>query len=122
MKREDVLKDMRLSVGTQDPIVFFDKMVDLFSMLFDRIEHLETGLNRVKTHSALAIQWEPKVAADMLSKQISVLKRADKEAYFVEISSLQKAYAEDIVTQEYASFCQFWLDTLGWHPFLDYAE
>lgn len=119
MKREDVLKEMREAVGTKEPVEFFAKMVDAFSLLFDRIDGLEKDLRRVKTHSALSIQWEPKVAGDMLSEQISILKQ-DSGTYFSELAELKKAYAEDRVTQNYHDFCQFWLETLGYHPFLDY--
>lgn len=122
MNRQTLLKEMNFSIGVQDPIVYFEKMTQLFSMLFDHIEKLETNLQQVKNHTALAIQWEPKVAADMLAKQIEKLKLADKDTYAVEISALKRAYAEDHVTQEYPSFCQFWQDTLGFHPFLDYDK
>lgn|ERR1700723_403280 len=114
MKRADLLKEMKESIGTKDPIVFFEKMTDMFGLLFDHIDRLET-------HSALAIEWEPRVAADMLAKQIDVL-RQDKDTYFVEITALKRAYAEDIITQNYNSFCVFWRETLGWHPFLDYRS
>jgi len=118
MKREDLLKEMRDSIGTKDPIDFFAKMVDVFTLMFDHIEHLEKNLEQVKRHSALAIQWEPKVASDMLAKQVKIL-RENKDTYFQEIDALKKAFAEDQVTQSYNEFCKFWEDTLGWHPFLD---
>lgn len=118
MKREDVLKEMRESVGTKDPIEFFVKMVDMFNLLFDKIDSLESNLKRVKTQSALAIQWEPRVASDMLAKQVQVL-RQDKDTYATEIEAMKKAFAEDVVTRNYEDFCNFWVDTLGWHPFLD---
>jgi hypothetical protein len=118
MKREDVLKEMKESVGTKDPIEFFAKLTDVFTLLFDQIDHLENTVNRIKTQSALAINWEPKVASDMLAKQVAAL-RQDKDTYATEISALKQAYAEDKVTQSYEAFTQFWLDTLGWHPFLD---
>jgi len=121
LKREEVLKEMKEAVGTKEPVEFFAKMVDMFSLLFDKIDGLESDVHRLKTHSALAIQWEPRVAADMLAKQIEIL-RQDKVTYFNELSALKKAYAEGKVTQSYTEFCQFWLDTLGWHPFLDYAK
>jgi len=119
MKREDVLKEMKDSVGTKDPIEFFAKLTDVFTLLFDRIDHLEETLERVKRQSALAINWEPKVAADMLAKQVQVLRQQDKDMYTNEIIALRQAFAEDKVTQSYAEFTQFWMDTLGWHPFLD---
>lgn len=122
MNRQELIRDMKSVVGTREPLVFFEKMTDLFTMLFDKIDRLELELHHVKTNSALAIQWEPRVAADMLSKEIIKLKKLDKETYAFEIMELQKAYGDDRVTQEYMSFCQFWQDTLGWHPFLDYTE
>lgn len=121
MKREDVLKEMKTMVGQKDPIVFFEKMVDMFSLLFDRLDNLEADLNRVKTNTALSIQWDPRVANDMLAKQIEVL-RQDKDTYHAELSACKQAYAVGLVTQHYSTFVEFWLDTLGWHPFLDYER
>jgi hypothetical protein len=118
MKREDVLKEMKEACGTKDPIEFFSKMVDMFSLLFDRIDSLEKNLGRVKTQSALSIHWEPKVASDLLAKQVEVLRK-DKDTYFNEITELKKAFAEDKVTQNYDEFVDFWINALGWHPFLD---
>lgn len=121
MKREDLLKEMKDSVGNKEPVEFFAKMVDVFSLLFDRIDQLENNLQHLKIQSSLAIQWEPKIASDMIAKQVDVL-RQDKDTYFNEITALKKAFAEDVVTQNYHEFCKFWLDTLGWHPFLDYSK
>lgn len=118
MKKDDLLKEMKESIGTKDPLVFFDKMVDVFTLMLNDIDLLNKNLKRIKTQSALAIKWEPKVAADMLAKEVSTL-REDKEIYAVEISALKKAHLEDLVTQNYNDFCKFWEDTLGWHPFLD---
>lgn len=119
MDRKDLLKEMKDSVGTQDPIVFFAKMVDVFNLLFDRIDELEDQLGEANLKAALAIQWEPKLASGMISKMIEDL-RQDKDTYQTEISELKKAYGEDRVTQNYHDFCQFWQDVLGYHPFLDY--
>lgn len=119
MKREDLLKEMKAMVGNKDPIEFFSKMVDMFSLLFDRVDQLNSDLIAVRINSALAIQWEPKLASDMLAAQVDVL-REDKETYFHELSSLKKAFAEDKVTQSYSDFCNFWQETLGFHPFLNY--
>lgn len=116
MKREDLLKEMKESVGTKDPIVFFEKLVGVFGLLFDRIDQLEANLKKIKVQSALSIQWEPKVASDLLAKQVDILRK-DKGTYFNEINALKKAFAEDQVTQTYAEFCTFWQDTLGYHPF-----
>lgn len=118
MKREDVLQEMKNAVGTKTPVEFFEKMVDVFGLLFSEIERLQQDINRIKTHSALAIQWEPRVASDMLAKQVDILRRG-KDLYFVEIDALKKAFAEDRITQNYHDFVKFWQDTLGWHPFLD---
>lgn len=118
MNRESLLKEMRDSVGTKDPVEFFAKMTDVFGLLFDRIDVLEKNINRIKKHSALAIQWDPRMASELLAAQVNVL-RQDKDVYFNEITALKTAFGEDKVTQSYAEFCQFWLDTLGSHPFLD---
>jgi hypothetical protein len=122
MDRKTLLASMKNSVGTQAPTVYFEQLTDLLGMLFDRVEGLEEELHQVKTHSALAIQWDPKVAANMLAEQIEKLKAADKDTYAWSIIDLKRAYADDRVTQEYSDFCQFWLDTLGFHPFLDYDK
>lgn len=120
MTRAQLLAKMKASVGTKDPLEFFSDMVDVFNMMFDRMESLEKDLKRVKTQSALAIEWEPKVASDMISKQVSIMRQdMDRDVYANEIAALKKAFAEDLVTQNYNSFCTFWQDTLGWHPFLD---
>lgn len=121
MKKADLIKEMRDSIGTKDPIVYFDKMVDVFELLFSEFEKLENNLHKIQNNTALSIQWEPKVAADLIAKQIDLL-RDDKETYFEELSLLKKAYQEDLVTQDYKTFVEFWMDTLGWHPFLDYKD
>jgi hypothetical protein len=121
LKRDELLKDMKESIGTKDPIEFFAKLTDVFTLVFDRLDQLEKQNHRLQTYAALAIQWEPRVAADLLAKQIEIL-RQDKDTYFVELTALKRAYGEDRVTQNYHDFCQFWLDTLGWHPFLDYTK
>lgn len=121
LKREDLLKEMKDSIGTKDPVVFFDKMIDVFTLLFNRIDQLDIANHRLQTYAALAIQWEPKVASSLLSNQIDIL-RQNKDTLFTELSAFKKAYAENVVTQNYSEFCRFWLDTLGWHPFLDYSK
>lgn len=120
MDRQILLKEMEKCIGIQEPLVYFEKMTKLFAVMFDHIEALEKQISQLKNRTALAIQWEPKVASDMLSKEIAALKKAGKDIYAQEIAALQVAYAEDRITQEYADFCKFWQDTLGYHPFLDY--
>lgn len=119
MDRKTLFKEMKDSVGTQNPVVFFDKMVDVFTLLFDHIEELEAQVRESNLKAALAIEWEPKVAQAMITEQINLLRR-DKDTYFEEISQLKKAFVEDKVTQNYKVFCEFWQETLGFHPFLDY--
>lgn len=119
MDRKTLLKEMKDSVGTQNPVVFFDKLADAFSLLFDRIEELEEQVRESNLKAALAIEWEPKVAQAMITEQINLLRR-DKDTYFDEISKLKQAFREDKVTQNYKVFCEFWQETLGFHPFLDY--
>jgi hypothetical protein len=118
MSRPGSLKEMKESIGTKDPVVFFDKLTDTIAILFDRIDQLEITLHNVKTCSALAVHWDPKIASDLLVKQVNVL-RPEKDTYFAEITALKNAVSEDKITQEYGAFCAFWQETLGWHPFLD---
>lgn len=119
MDRKSLLKEMKDSVGTQEPVVFFAKMVDVLNLLFDRMDSLQQELSETKQNAALAIHWEPKVARSMITEKIDIL-RADKDSYVEEISALKKAFIEDKVTQNYSDFCSFWESTLGFHPFLDY--
>lgn len=125
MNREDILKEMKESVGTKDPILFFAKFVDVFTLLFDKIDKLEEELRDVKTRTALSIQWDPRVAMDMLTEIVDDLRKegdADGNIFQNEIDALKKAVKEDRVTQNYSTFCEFWLETLGWHPFLPYSD
>ena len=119
MDRKKLLQEMRDCVGTQNPVVFFEKMIDVFALLFDRIDGLEAELKETRMNATLAIQWEPRVAQAMLTAQINIL-REDKDTYFDEISKLMQAFKEDKVTQDYSTFCTFWQETLGFHPFLNY--
>lgn len=119
MDRKALLKEMKDSVGTQEPIVFFAKMVDVFNLLFDRIDELEDEVKESNLKAALAIQWEPKLASGMIADKIQEL-RQDKDTYAEEITKLKKAFVEDRVTQNYDEFCSFWQDALGYHPFLEY--
>lgn len=123
--QKSMFQEMRDSVGTKDPLEYFKLLVNVLESLNEQLDDqgqqlvaLRSELNRVKTQSALAIQWEPKVAADMMSKQIDLL-RADKDTYFQELEDFKKAYTEDRVTQNYHDFCSFWSEILGWHPFLE---
>lgn len=119
MKREDLLAEMKACIGTQEPVVFFGKMVDTFELLFNRIDQLMFEVRKANIKATLAIQWEPKLASTMIANMINDL-RSDKDTYFEEITALKKAFVEDQVTQNYKDFCSFWEETLGYHPFLDY--
>ncbi len=119
MKREDLLAEMRKSIGTQDPVVFFEKMVDVFDLLFNQIDQLKFDVNKANIKATLAIKWEPRVASQMLVDMIHDL-REDKDTYSEPLAELNKAYAENIVTLNYDTFCNFWEDVLGYHPFLKY--
>lgn len=128
MNHIDLLKDMKDGIGTKDPIVFFEKMVDVFSLLFEKVDKLESDvanvqstLEKVKNNSALSIQWDERLADDMLLDQIKIL-REDKETYHAELSAFKKASMEGVVTKTYLSFVEFWLNTLGCHPFLNYKK
>ena len=121
MKREDLIKELKEAVGNKDPIEFFAKFVDVFNMLFDRIDQLDHDLLSVRISTTLAIQWEPKIASDLLAEQVNIL-REDKGTYHVELTALKKAFAEDKITQSYSEFCKFWQEVLGWHPFLNYKK
>jgi len=122
---QTIIDEMNAAVGIKEPVEYFKSLTVAFEILFDllkvqekHMQNMSAELNRVKMQSALAIQWEPKVASNMMSKQIDVL-RADKETYFQELDAFKKAYTEDRVTQNYHDFCKFWSETLGFHPFLD---
>ena len=74
MDRKTLLKDMRESIGTREPIIFFEKMIDVFTLLFEQNEKLEKDLAATRMNATLAIQWEPKVARAMITEQIDVLR------------------------------------------------
>lgn len=119
MKREDVLKEMKESIGSKDPIEFFAKLTDVFTLLFDRIDQLEEKVTKASTVAVAALHWDPRVASDMISNQVKKLRDTDKVGFADEVMALKKAYADDVVTQNYEDFVVFWKSTLGFHPFLD---
>jgi len=122
---QSIINEMNDSIGTKDPIEYFKLLTTSIEVLFDLLQTQEKQifvlleeLNKVKTQSALAIQWELKVAAEMMSKQIDIFRK-DKDTYFHELEVFKKAYTEDRVTQNYHDFVKFWTEELGWHPFLE---
>ena len=120
MTSKNIFQEMRDMIGIQQPIEYFRKLTDVLQSLSEQVAKLSVDMERLKTNTALAIQWEPKVASNMLAEEIKKLREADKEMYAAEISLLQQAYAGYRITQEYADFCNFWQATLGYHPFLEY--
>lgn len=125
MNKEDVLKEMKESVGTKDPEIFFSKMVDLFSLLFDKIDSLSKDLERVQLNSTMAIHWDERLAMKMVNDEIQHMRATGKDhasnlnIYSNEIYSLQCVYKDSSVIKNYVEFCKFWQDTLGYHPFLE---
>jgi hypothetical protein len=117
MNRSDLLKEMKASVGTKDPTEYFSNLTDVLSLLFDELESSKQEAAKMKFLLALAIKWDYRVASDLLAVQINEL-RVNKDIYFDEITKLKQAFKENIITLDYDTFCAFWQETLGWHPFL----
>ena len=124
MNRKDLLKDMKGSIGTKDPLVFFGKMVDVFELLFDRLESLENENYKVKLNTVMLMNWEPNVAAGMVSEELKFLRTTGKQTdgtnmYQQEIDELKNIHTAPHHLQNYVSFVKFWRDLLGYHPFLE---
>ncbi len=122
---EQVLQEMKESIGTKDPLIFFDKMVEVHSHLFEKISKIEKDLQKIKLNSILAIQWDKRIAMSIINEEVHFLRKTGKQEdgsniYENEIKRLQNAYMEDgDFLASYASFCNFWSDLLGHHPFLE---
>lgn len=124
MNRQDLLKEMKESVGTKEPTVFFAKMVDLMSLLFDRIDLLERSLSKTQINTVMLMKWDSAVVANMISEELQFLRVNGKQPdgtnmYQQEIDALTNAYMRGYVTSDYNSFVTFWKDLLGYHPFLE---
>lgn len=125
MNKEDVIKEMRESIGTKDPEVFFSKMVDLFSILFDKIDSLSSDLEKVQLNSTMAIHWDERLAMKMVDDEIQHMYITGKDKmlggniYADEITFLKGVYLDRSPLKNYVEFCRFWQDTLGYHPFLE---
>jgi hypothetical protein len=117
MNHKKLLEEMKESIGTRDPVIYFDKLTDLLSSLFQKLEKNEVELKRSKYLLSLAINWDAKIASAYIAYQINEL-RENKDIYFNEISLFKEAYTKDLVTQNSKDFCDFWQSVLGWHPFL----
>jgi len=127
MNKEDLLKSMRESIGKEEPTIFFAKMVDAFTLLFQEISELKTLVNYDTACSALAIQWDSQVARQMLVDVVAKLRVDGKvpgtndNAFSEELTALKQAIAENKVTQNYNDFTFFWTSLLGYHPFVRYT-
>jgi hypothetical protein len=118
MQYKQILKEMKESIGTRDPVEYFDKLTDCLSALFDEIEKLNESNYKFKQLTTLAIKWDPKVASELIIIETKKLSN-NKEFYGDLINTLKEAYNANEVTQSYEEFCTFWQDTLGWHPFME---
>lgn len=122
---KQVLQSLKDSVGSKEPIDYFKTLTTVFDILFEKLEnqqkcldHLNNEISKIKTQTALSIHWESEVALNLISKQIDFLRK-DKDTYYNEINQLKIAYTEGLVTKNYDDFVKFWIDTLGFHPFLE---
>lgn len=117
------LNKMRASVGTQDPTLFFKDMVEVFSLLFDKLDSVENTLKKVKLNSAMAIQWDPAIASKMIVDEIEFLRKEGNllgtNMYDIEIKHLKEAYMGTQQVASYSNFVHFWKEELGYHPFLE---
>ena len=123
MNKDSLLKEMRESIGTKDPIVFFEKMIDAFEILFNQIDHLRVEVQDTKNFLTLAIKWDPKVANSMLVRTIQDLRVKGDDGtgvnvFHEEISQLKKLMMNGEMTADYDTFCKLFIETLGYHPFL----
>lgn len=124
MNRADVLKEMKESVGTKEPTVFFGKMVDVLTMLFDKVDSLEKSLQKTQVNTVMLMKWDQHVVANMIGEELNFLRTSGKQPdgtnmYQQEIDTLTNAYLYNKYTQDYAAFVTFWKDLLGYHPFLE---
>jgi DNA phosphorothioation-dependent restriction protein DptG len=117
IEKDKLLQEMKDCVGKEEPVIFFQKMVDVFNLLFSKIEQLEVEVKQSKVNAALAINWDPSIAANLIAKQIQVL-RQDPDLYASEIKELKTLYNFTYSSSEV--FVEDWVRVLGYHPFLDY--
>lgn len=125
MNKTDLLKEMKESIGTKDPEVFFTKMTDVFSLLFDELQSLNEELTRVKLNSAMAIHWDERIALKMIDDEIQHMRLTGKDPllggniYQDEINAFQMTYMGSDTVKSYTTFCKYWQEILGYHPFLE---
>lgn len=123
MNRQDLIKEMRASIGTKDPVVFFEKMIDLFDALFEEMTFIRSEVQDTKNFMALAIKWDAKVANSMLVRTIMELRVKGDDGtniniFHEEISVLKKLMITGEMTVDYDTFVKKFTEILGYHPFL----
>ena len=123
MNRQDLIKEMRASLGTKDPVVFFEKMIDLCDALFEEMTFIRSEVQDTKNFMALAIKWDAKVANSMLVRTIMELRVKGDDGtniniFHEEISVLKKLMITGEMTVDYDTFVKKFTEILGYHPFL----
>lgn len=122
MSKDILIKDLKDCIDNKTPVDYFNKLTDVLSYLCDKVEKLENEVSIARTVMALAIKWDSRIALSMIESEIKCLRKNNHDFYKPQIDELKKAYKEDIVTQSYETFCAFWQDVIGVHPFLDYED
>jgi hypothetical protein len=113
-----LIKEMKDSIGTKQPIVFFQAMTSVLESIVERLDNIEGRLEVITTQSSLGINWDPEIASEMLTSEIAKM-REHKDIFSKELSSFKEAYTKGEVVKDYETFVKFWSDILGWHPFID---
>lgn len=127
-ERSALIKTMNDSIDTKDPIEFFKNLTMLLNEVCNKLDKLAVEVKQCKVHAALSIDWDPKLATDLIGKKLASLRSSeDKDLYAPQID-VKRAYQIDELKRAYKyssfndakSFVEFWTKTLGHHPFLDY--
>lgn len=122
MNKDALIKEMKDCIENKTPVDFFSKLTDVLSHLCSKVEKLESEVAKARVTSALAIKWDSRFALAIIEDQIDFLRNADALFHKPQIDELKKAYKEDVVTQSYDTFCAFWQDVVGVHPFMHYED
>ncbi len=122
MQKDVLIKEMRECIENKTPVDFFNKFTDALDHLFSEIEKLKSEVAKTRVTSALAIKWDSRFALSIIENQIEDLRSSNLVFYKPQIDELKKAYKEDIVTQSYDTFCGYWQDVMGVHPFMNYED
>lgn len=122
MNKDALIKEMKDCIENKTPVDFFNKLTDVLGHLCSQVESLKSEVARARVTSALAIKWDSRFALAIIEDQIDFLRDADALFHKPQIDELKKAYKEDLVTQSYDTFCAFWQDVVGVHPFMHYED